>query len=66
MTYITGDPIADFARHEAEQQELIERLPTCAECGEPIMDEYCYEIEDDLVCESCLRMNHGRCTSDYI
>ena len=60
----TDDPLKDFARHEAEQQARLDKLPICAECGEPIQDDECYEIEGGYICEECLRNNHRRWTED--
>lgn len=65
-TYPTADPHADFARWEAEQQKKLNKLPTCCECGEPIQDEECYEINGELICPKCLKENHLKFTDDYI
>ena len=62
----TDDPIADFNRYEAEQQKLLEKLPICYECGEPIQTEDCYEINDELICPKCLKDNHRKKVEDYI
>ncbi len=56
MTY-TDNPVADFDRYDAEQAEAEEKLPHCAYCGEPIYDEYYYEIDGDIVCKDCLDDN---------
>ena len=52
--YRTGDPVADYDRWEAEQQRKLEKLPRCSECDEPITDDYCYQINDELICEECI------------
>ena len=44
----TDDPIADFLAHDAEQQSKLDRLPKCDICGEPILDEYFYNIDGTL------------------
>lgn len=65
--YYTGDPIADYDRYDTEEIKRLQRLPTCAECGEPIQDEECFEIEDGvLICPKCLKDNHRKWTEDYI
>lgn len=64
--YITDDPIADFERWDAEQQERIEKLPVCSICGEHIQDEYCYEINDEIFCADCLDDEFRRETEDYV
>ena len=58
MSYRTDDPVADFLRHDAEQAKLLESLPVCAECDEPIQDRYYFEINDEAVCKRCLVDNH--------
>ena len=64
--YRTDDPIADFARHDAEQQRELNRLPKCYECGEPIQTDTCYEINDELICPECLKDNHRKWVDDYV
>lgn len=62
----TDDPIADFMAHDAEQERKLEQLPRCSECDEPIQDDFCYEINDELVCENCMEMNHKKLTENVI
>ena len=62
----SDDPAADFARHDAEQTKWLEKLPVCVECDHPIQDEHCYEINDELICEECLKNNHRKNTDDYV
>ena len=54
-----------FEQHEAEQQDRLDKLPTCICCGEPIQDEYCYEIDDELYCEKCMNDEYRKPTEDY-
>jgi len=61
----TDDPIRDHYRHDAEQEAAIELLPVCCECGERILDDFCYEINDVIICEECLRDNYRKLTTDY-
>ena len=64
--YITDDPLRDFARHDAEQAAALSRLPKCAECGEPIQSEKCYEVDGGVICEVCLENNHTHWVEDYV
>jgi len=64
--YRTDDPIADFNRHDAEQQRRIIRFPLCSECGERILDDDCYEFDGNIICPECLKENHLKRTVDYI
>jgi hypothetical protein len=44
-----------FLEHEREIEKQEAKLPRCAWCGEPIKDEYCYELgRHELVCEACI------------
>lgn len=40
--------------HDAEQEEKLEKLPVCSSCGEPIQDEYCYQVDSEILCEECM------------
>lgn len=62
----TDDPVADFALWDAEQQRQAQRLPECANCGEPIMADYFYEIEGVNVCPDCMDSDYRRNTDDYM
>ena len=66
MFFRTGDALADFARWDEEQTKQLDKLPKCAECGEPIQDEECFEINGELICPGCLKSNHRKWTEDYI
>lgn len=63
--FYSDNPIADFERHDAEQQRMLDRLPKCSECGEPIQSEVCYEINGELICEECLENNHKKWVEDF-
>ena len=54
-----------WEQHEAECEAWLKKQPICAECGEHIQDDYCYEINDELVCENCMEMNHKKWTEYY-
>ena len=56
----TDDPIADYERHSAEQERELEQLPICDCCGEPIQDLFCYEINDEIICEECLNEHYRK------
>jgi len=52
--------------HEAKQEKLLEGLPICHECGEPIQDEHCYEFNDELYCPDCVESNHRKWVEDIV
>ena len=62
----TGDPLEDFARHDAEQESRLDKLPKCESCGEPIEDDYFYNIDGFFLCEECLKSEYRVNTDDYI
>lgn len=54
MMFFTDDPVADFERHDAEQQKLLEKLPVCHRCGDPIQQERAVKLEGHWYCDACL------------
>ena len=64
--YYTDDPVADFERHDAEQQKMLKKLPKCVHCGEPIQDEHLYDIDGELFCEECMKEIFRKSTELYI
>ena len=52
------DNYSQWARHDAEQEAELARLPFCDECGERIQEDTCFEINDEIICEGC--MEHFR------
>jgi hypothetical protein len=47
-----------WERHNDEQERLLEQLPKCDYCEEPIQDEYAYRIDNELICQECLELNY--------
>lgn len=64
--YLSDNPIADFDRYDAERQREEDRLPVCEICGEPIQDDYLYDLEGTLVCEECLKSEYRKPVEDYM
>ena len=64
----TDDPVADFHRHDAEQQEALEKCPVCCECGDEgyIQDEHYFLIEGEIYCYDHMVENFRKDTGDYI
>lgn len=52
--------------HEARQKKQLEALPHCDECGEPIQDDFYFEINDTIMCECCLIRDHRKRTEDFV
>ena len=55
-----------FAMHDAEMEAALEALPVCSVCDEHIQDEYCYEINGDLICEHCMIEYFRKETTDFM
>lgn len=56
----TDDPIADFNRHDSEQQKYLDELPVCCGCGEPIQQDDAVCIDGDWICDDCLEYMRER------
>ena len=63
--YRSGDPEFDFKRWEQEQREWEEKLPCCERCGEKI-DEYVWNVDDQILCEDCAKAKYRRDAEDYV
>ena len=50
----SDDPLLDFERWDREQTKLLDELPVCADCEEPIQDETAYYINGDWICDDCM------------
>ena len=63
---ITDNPLADFASWDAEQTAELERLPVCADRGEPVQDDHYYLINDEVICPDCLESGYRKEIDEYI
>lgn len=54
------DNYDQFAKHDAEQERELDRLPVCEYCEEHIQDEFGYYIEGAWYCEKCMNENFRR------
>lgn len=57
MIYRSDDPNADFDRWDADRERRLAELPECDYCGDPIQDDFYYEINGDIICRGCLDRN---------
>lgn len=51
----TDNPIRDFLRWDAEREEELKKLPRCSHCAEHIQDDYAFVVNDEWICEDCMR-----------
>ena len=63
--YITDNPVRDWDSYCEQKDRMLSRLPRCCECGEPIQEEACYELEQGkYTCPVCLDELYHRWTDD--
>ena len=55
-----------FCEHEARQEVALDKCPKCCDCGEPIQEEYLFNVNGDLFCFDCMKSNFRRDTEDYM
>lgn len=55
-----------WKQHDAEQQAQLDKLPECSECGKKIQDEYCFEVNDEYICDFCMNHNHRKAVEDIV
>lgn len=54
MFYRCEDAALDWDLYCADQEEDLKRYPKCCMCGNPITDDYLYEIDGEMYCEDCM------------
>ena len=64
--FYTDDPVKDYDRYDEEQTTQLQKLPVCSYCDEPIQDDYLYEFNDELICESCINEIFRKPVDDYV
>ena len=52
--HYTDNALADFDRHQADEEAWLMSRPVCAECGEHIAEETAYYIGGAWVCIECI------------
>jgi formylmethanofuran dehydrogenase subunit E len=55
-----------YSAYEDEQERKINKLPKCSCCGEPIIDDYLYNLDGEILCEECLKENYRRPVEEYM
>lgn len=53
--YRCEDPVLDWDLYCADQEEEMKKYPKCDKCGEPIVEEYFFEINGYNYCEDCMK-----------
>lgn len=55
-----------WLEHDYEEQEWLDSLPVCDECGQTIQDDHCYNINGNYICEECLNERYRVCVDDIM
>lgn len=50
----TDEPSYDADVYYGKMDEMLNKLPKCSDCGEPIQDDEAYLIDGELICERCM------------
>lgn len=64
--FYTDDPVKDHDRYQEEQDKQLQKLPKCSICDEHIQGDYFYEINDEVICEGCIKDNFRKPVEDYV
>ena len=59
MFHFSNNITNDINSYEREQEKT-DNMIICAECGEPIYEDYGYEIGDEIYCEACIESHRKR------
>jgi formylmethanofuran dehydrogenase subunit E len=52
--------------YERKRESALDKYPKCDICGEPITDEFFYDIDGTFICEECLKTEYRKNTDDYL
>lgn len=66
MTIGYDVPLLDFERKDREETARLDTLPKCEHCGEPIQDEYLFDIGGELYHVECAKELFRKSANDYI
>ena len=54
------DPLDDHRAYEAELARLEKQVPVCCYCNRPVMEDFYYELNDEVYCADCLDKHFKR------
>ena len=55
-----------WEQHDAEQERQLQKLPVCTYCGEPVLDDFLYLINDEIICIGCLNDHFRKDVDEYV
>lgn len=59
------DNYSQWEERERQHEAWLRTRPVCCSCGDPIQEDFCYEINGECFCEMCLD-NHFMVDLDSI
>lgn len=60
------DNLDRFERYDAEQERQLQKLPVCSYCGGPVLDDFLYLINDEIICICCLNDHFRKDVDEYV
>lgn len=60
------DAIDHYNAYEARRERELRKYPKCSYCGDPITDDYLFDINGVLYCETCMNNWLRKDVEDYI
>lgn len=64
--FYSDDPVRDFDRYDMAMAQKEAKLPQCEKCGKHIHDDTFFEIDNEILCEDCMRDLYKRSTDDWL
>ena len=55
-----------YDMYDRERQAEIDKLPNCDYCNKPIVDDYLFDINEELICERCMHDHFRKDVDLYI
>ena len=59
------DNYSQWEAHEAKQEAMLQNLPVCCHCGEPIQEDRMFDINGNYYHVSCAEEEFKKWTEDY-
>lgn len=58
------DNYSQWRERERQEEAWLRKRPVCSYCEEPIQEDFCYEINGDIICSVCLDREFRKDTED--
>lgn len=52
--YTNMDPDDAVNAYLLDEADELAQRPKCADCREPIMEDYAFEVDGSLICQECM------------